>query len=173
MSFAIALGAASPPLHSMCNCCTPLVATLCAVPSCLVIALSCIVMWSALVLLIAPGLGDVRSHSSQTVGFAHSESSTVWTACPACSICYPCIPAMRVISCSLKTDPSKEFFAIWPNLAIAKMLVLLTVLLLPQLWGQQAEIWALMNLAAQHSVTIETHNLACSTYTHNQDTCQV
>ena len=65
-------------------------------------------MWSALVFLIAPGFGNVRSHSNQTVGLAHFESSTVRAACAACSICYPCIPAMRVISCSLKTDPSKD-----------------------------------------------------------------
>lgn len=137
-------------------------ATLCAVPNCLVIALSSIFLWSALVFLIAPGFGDMRSHNGQTVSFAHFDSSTVWTACSACSAVYPCIPAMRVISCSLWTNPSKDFTALWLYLDIADVFVLLRVPLLPQPWCQQAEIWPLLlDKAVRCWLAVGSHNPTC------------
>ena len=134
MSFAIAHGTATALCSSTCDWCTPAIATLCAIPSCLVAASRGIVPWGALVFVVAPGFSNIRSHSSQTVAFAHFDSGTVRTACPGGSSCYLCMPAMRVISCPLRTYPCTQFVAKWPNLDISKMLILLIVSLLPQPW---------------------------------------
>ena len=120
-------------------------------------------MWSALVLFIAPGFGDVRSHNSQTVAFAHFDSSTIWTAMPLGSDCNLCIPVMRIVSCSLRTNPSTNFVAIWLDEDIVKMLVLVIVPFLPQPWRQQAEIWPLLlGKAAPHWLAAGSHNRYCS-----------
>ena len=130
--FVIAGGAASALAHWACNLCTPLVATLCANPSSLIAAQRGIVLWSDLVLFVTPGLGNITSHSSQTVAFAHSDFSTVWTTVPLCSVAHRCIPVMKIISCSLRTNPTTDVEAMRLDLNIDKMMVLLIVLLLPQ-----------------------------------------
>ena len=120
---------------------------------------------SALALFVAPGLGNVRSHNSQTVAFAHFDSSTVWTAMPLCSGCYLCFPMMRIISCSLRTNPSTNFVAIWLDKDIVKMLVLAIVPFLPQPWRQQAEIWPLLlGKAAPHCLAVGPRNRHCSVH---------
>jgi len=163
ISCAIALGAARALCYSTFDCCTPPVATLWAVPSCLIAASRGIVQWSALVLFVLPGFGNVRSHSSQTVAFAHFDSSTIWTAMPLCSGCYLCIPVMRIISCSLRANPSIKFVAMWLDTDIVKMLIFVIVPFLPQPWRQQAEMWPLLlGKAAPCWLAVGSHSLACS-----------
>ena len=145
----VALWATSFLSDAMINSCRPFVATDWAMPLLYEIAVSCEVMWCAIIGCVVPTGSHVRRCGSKRVMLTHSFAYAEWTAIILCSVAHLGLPLMGMTIWTIRACPMHLSPAVWSNADIAQVCIFGMVPLLLQLWAEQADVWALLLFGLQ------------------------
>jgi len=108
------------------------------------IAVSCEVMWCAIIGCAVPAGSHVGSFESNRVVLTPSFAVAEWTAIILCSVVHLGLPLMGMTFWTTRACPMHLSLAVWGDVDIAPVSVLSMVPLLLQLWAEPADVWTLL-----------------------------
>ena len=130
--------------NAMADSCQPFVATDWAMPLLCEIAVSCEVMWCAIIGCAVPAGSHVGSLGSNRVVLTHFLAFAEWGAIILCSVCHLGLPLMGMTFWTIRACPMHLSLAVWGDVDVAPVSILSMVPLLLQLWAEPADVWTLL-----------------------------